>query len=351
MASSGVRLTRRLYGLPALTLFGQPITGHMTNGHMTIGRALTPSTAAAAHHINRRSYITYDPALRPIATQMSSASEAKIQLNPPRIVLSREMEMEDTQMFGLVHGCTQLQLVEDAGTTLTTNYCNHFAPKSGPKIRTMSGCLERADFLKPMLVGDIAEVEAEITYATARSLQVTATVYAKNKDDGSRYKTVEAKTWYVPKTVDDEPVTAEAPPLLDENGAVVRRPESEAGYQTIKEHRQRIHPELYDRPYRPYIVDYYASAERIEKHTVDYSRCTFSLPIHPNHSVPGEDYCRGGVILRLMDETGGLTAALHNNHYSFTANMEAVLFHRKVEVGQLLQHCSRSSFEAAASAL
>ena len=32
-----------------------------------------------------------------------------------------------------------------------------------------------------MLVGDIAEVEADITHTTARSLQVTASVYAKNK--------------------------------------------------------------------------------------------------------------------------------------------------------------------------
>jgi len=30
------------------------------------------------------------------------------------------------------------------------------------------------------MVGDIAEVEAEITYTTARSLQVTASVYAMN---------------------------------------------------------------------------------------------------------------------------------------------------------------------------
>ena len=64
-------------------------------------------------------------------------------------------------------------------------YRRHFltlvCQKPDEEIQSLTACLERADFLRPMLVGDIAEVEAEITYTTARSLQVTASVYAKNQ--------------------------------------------------------------------------------------------------------------------------------------------------------------------------
>ena len=77
-----------------------------------------------------------------------------------------------------------------------------------------------------------------------------------------------------------------------------------------------------------------AKAEDIEPHTVDYSLCSFLMPVHPNHCVPGEDYCRGGVILRLMDESGAFVATQHNYRYSFTANFDAVHFHRQVKIGR-----------------
>ena len=76
-------------------------------------------------------------------------------------------------------------------------------------------------------------------------------------DDGSRYKTIEAKTWFVVKTCGDNPVAVPVPPLRNADGSLVQRPESEEGYRTVKEQRTRIHPKLFDRPYRPNIVDYY----------------------------------------------------------------------------------------------
>jgi len=197
-----------------------------------------------------------------------------------------------------------------------------------------------------MLVGDIAEVEAEITYTTARSLQVTASVYAKNQDDGSRYKTIQAKTWFVVKTCGNNPVSVPVPPLRNADGSLVQRPESEEGYRSVKDQRTRIHPKLFDRPYRPNIVDYYAPAESIEPCTVDFSRYNFAQPVHPNHCVPGENFCRGAVILRLMDECAASTASTHNSYFSFTSKMDAILFHRKVDASTLLQTYSKVLFSS-----
>jgi len=77
--------------------------------------------------------------------------------------------------------------------------------------------------------------------------------------DGSRYKTIDAKTWFVAKSDEDNPVSTDVPPLRNTDGSLVQRPESEAGYKAIMEHRERIRPDLFDRPYRPTVVDYYGA--------------------------------------------------------------------------------------------
>lgn len=46
--------------------------------------------------------------------------------------------------------------------------------------------VERTDFLQPMLIGEVAQVHAELTYASNHSIEVTAYVWAENLKDGSK---------------------------------------------------------------------------------------------------------------------------------------------------------------------
>ena len=46
--------------------------------------------------------------------------------------------------------------------------------------------VERTDFLQPMLIGEVAKVHAELTYASKHSIEVTAYVWAENLKDGSK---------------------------------------------------------------------------------------------------------------------------------------------------------------------
>ena len=46
--------------------------------------------------------------------------------------------------------------------------------------------VERTDFLQPMLIGEVAKVHAELTYASNHSIEVTSYVWAENLKDGSK---------------------------------------------------------------------------------------------------------------------------------------------------------------------
>jgi len=80
-----------------------------------------------------------------------------------------------------------------------------------------------------------------------------------NTENDSRYKTIDVKMWFIVKTCGDNPVTVTIPPLRNADGSPVLRPESEAGYRKLREQRDIIRAHLFDRPYRPNMVDYYGT--------------------------------------------------------------------------------------------
>jgi len=51
-------------------------------------------------------------------------------------------------------------------------------------MRTVSGYLEKAEFIQPMFVGNLAEVHAEVGYSSKHSLQIVLSVYASSEDNG-----------------------------------------------------------------------------------------------------------------------------------------------------------------------
>lgn len=44
--------------------------------------------------------------------------------------------------------------------------------------------VEKTDFLQPMLIGEVAKVHAELSYASKHSVEVTAYVWAENLRNG-----------------------------------------------------------------------------------------------------------------------------------------------------------------------
>lgn len=69
-----------------------------------------------------------------------------------------------------------------------------------------------------------------------------------------------------------------------------------------------------------------------ELFTVQYSTTCLSVLIGRN-DVTFHSQCRGGVILKLMDECAGITARKHCQCLTVTAGIEATNFHNKIPLG------------------
>ena len=84
--------------------------------------------------------------------------------------------------------------------------------------------------------------------------------------------------------------------------------------------------------------------------TVDDSATRISQIMNPEHAnLLGNVH--GGVILKLCDECGGITAARHARRLAVTVAVDSMAFHEPVRVGQLLRlrgritYVGRSSME------
>ena len=67
--------------------------------------------------------------------------------------------------------------------------------------------------------------------------------------------------------------------------------------------------------------------------SVPYSSTCLSVLIGRNDVTFGGN-CRGGVILKLMDECAGITARKHCHNVTVTACIEATNFHKKIPLGE-----------------
>ena len=113
------------------------------------------------------------------------------------IEVCRLMHPDDANMAGNVHGGTVLKLMEEGGFIIATRHCNKNRSEGEPVIGALAR-VERTDFLQPMYIGEVAQVHVELGYASKRSLEVKAFVWAENLATGNRRLTNRASLWYVP---------------------------------------------------------------------------------------------------------------------------------------------------------
>ena len=135
---------------------------------------------------------------------------------------------DDVQMFGAVHGGIILGMMEEAGTILTTQYCSRFVSYTqryfdnidasckpvatflpSPDVAVFSdhrvfvecqvnsdeegevtaalGSMEKAEFLLPVMNGDLCEVHACLGFTSSHSVEVIANVYAVKPSSGTSF--------------------------------------------------------------------------------------------------------------------------------------------------------------------
>ncbi len=125
-----------------------------------------------------------------------------------RISIAQLMQPEHANNLGNVHGGWIMKLVDEAGALA----CMRHAQR-----RVVTVAIDSMQFRKPIKIGDLVLLTAEVTYAGHTSMEVEVLVHAENPITGERIETNTAYLVYV--ALDDGGRPVPVPPLLAETDA------------------------------------------------------------------------------------------------------------------------------------
>lgn len=262
------------------------------------------------------------------------------------IEISRIMLPDDTNPSGNVHGGTILKMIEHAGHIVANRHCNRDRCGDEPPITTALVRLEKMDFHQPMLVGEVAQLQAAITYTSPNSLEAVVDVWAENVITGERRHTNTAYLWYVGLKYDP---TSRNMPLKDMVTSVpplqgLSKEEAEAGRQRYE--MQKNLRKVVSGPSSTGHVYHYP--EEVEEHSVLASQTTLANIVLPSDcTVTG--HMLGGALMKMMDNAAGICAARHCRGQTVTAGIDAIDFHKPVMNGDMVFVTASMIFTSAKS--
>lgn len=265
------------------------------------------------------------------------------------VEVSRIMLPDDANVVGNVHGGTILAMIEQAGFIVATRHCNNNNNNSKPLIGVLAR-VEHTDFLQPMYIGELAKLQARVTFTSPHSIEVTADVWAENLTTGEMRKTNQAVLWYVAIEILDKstyycknlvPVAVpQCTSLTDEE-----RRKGEERYQHQKQDRASFKG-------NDMMLLKVCDSSVAEVGTPDHSQSALVHLVLPSQCV-GSGHMQGGVLMKLMDECAGIVAARHCRTNVVTISLDAVNFITPVVNGELvtlrgrLTYASERSMEVA----
>ena len=132
-----------------------------------------------------------------------------------RVTLSQLMHLEHANLLGNVHGGWIMKLVDEAAALA----CMRHAQR---KVVTVA--IDSMVFRKPIKIGDLIVLNAEVTYVGRTSMEAEVQVLAENPITGEQTHTNTAYLVYV--ALDDDGRPTAVPPLLLETDAERRKSEA-----------------------------------------------------------------------------------------------------------------------------
>ena len=256
------------------------------------------------------------------------------------IEVSRIMLPDDANVVGNVHGGTILSMIEQAGFVVATRHCNNNKTADANPLIAVLARVEHTDFLQPMYIGELSKLQARVTFTSARSIEVTADVWAENLTTGEMRKTNQATLWYVAIEVPDKstcysknliPVAVpQCTGLTDEEFK-----KGQERYQYQKQNRA-------DSKGNGMILKVCDSSIAIAG-TPDHSQSSLIHLVLPSNCV-GSGHMQGGALMKLMDECAGIVAAKHCRTNVVTISLDAVNFLSPVVNGELVTLRGRLTF-------
>ncbi len=140
-----------------------------------------------------------------------------------RVTLSQLMQPQQANSAGTVHGGWIMKLVDEAGALA----CMRFANK-----RVVTVAVDQMMFRRPIYVGNLVTLTAEVSYVGRTSMEAEVQVVAENPITGEQTHTNTAYLVYVALDEDGRP--AEVPRLIPETEAHRRRMEQAKARQAFR---------------------------------------------------------------------------------------------------------------------
>lgn len=257
-----------------------------------------------------------------------------VQVDASSLQLRRIMRPDDANILGNIHGGTILKIIEEAGCVVCTRHCN-----DGDEEHCLAALVrvEKAEFLCPMFIGEVAHACAEIIFTSEHSLEVQVKVIAENILTGTKRLVNKAVLWYVPISLQNTEMIMKVP-LIQYSSAELEE-EGRKRYEAQKVRRLEGKSAVDDVVSDPPISD---------PHTVAASQSSLVQLIGPG-DCSLHDFANGGVIMKLMDEVAGIVAARHCNTKIVTGSVQDLNFRRKIKKGSVVTVSGRLTFVSTCS--
>jgi acyl-coenzyme A thioesterase 7 len=261
---------------------------------------------------------------------------------------------DDTNPSGNVHGGTILKMIEQAGHIVANRHCNRYRHENEPPITTALVRLEKMDFHQPMLVGEIAQLQAAVTYTSSNSLEAVVDVWAENVITGERRHTNTAYLWYVALKYDPKLRSSPLKEMLTSVPPIqgLSEEDTRAGkerYELQKNSRKAVNNTSENgHASNPPTHVYHHYPEELEEHSVMASQTTLANIVLPSDcTVTG--HMLGGALMKMMDNAAGICATRHCRGQTVTAGIDVVNFHETVVNGDMVFVTARMVFTSTKS--
>ena len=326
---------------------------------MVVCKRLAPSTSCYSQFIvaNWRASTQYNHdrlQARPLITssiQNGAGCPPSLLSRGPKvagITTSWIVRPDDTTFLNIIHGGVTLSFIEQAGYIASIRHCSaESCDKDRSPVTIGVARVNHVDFYEPIYAGNVAELQAAVTYTSPHSMEVTVDVWAENLKTGHKKCTNTGTLWYVAVPSDVEALKSGKglKPLLVPQLEGLSEEEREEGrrrYEAQKASRKSIEASLgldYVHPLSWFPHD----PRNVQEHTVLASLTTFAKMFHPSDGLT-EGYLRGGSILKLMDEAAGTCASRHCRSFIVTACIDAIDFHRPIRIEERVYVAARVVF-------
>jgi acyl-coenzyme A thioesterase 7 len=239
---------------------------------------------------------------------------------------------DDTNPMGNVHGGTILKLIEQAGHIVASRHCNSNRA-IGPALTTVLARVEHMDFHNPMYVGEVAEIQAAVTFTSDHSMEVTVDVWAENVLKCSRKHTNSARLWYVAISAEVDHYEQTFKPLLVPQLIGLSEADFQAGRNRYEAQKKARFNASKTNP-RNFEHSNLITTNSDEK-TIAQSRSTLSVVVLPSDCSISR-HMTGGALMKIMDTTAGICAVRHCRSLAVTACLDAINFHSPIFNGDMV---------------